>query len=96
MNVENCLRFDIDSFKNYFDQSVMFRDGMFMLMHQNIRSFNKNIDKFMLYLNNLSIRPKLIVLSETWFSASNYHDILGYRGTIVLETKELAVECLFL
>ena len=73
INVNNfCSHYSIDSFNN-----LNLNHNMFII-HQNIRSFNCNGDDFLLFLNNLSRSPSVIVLSETWFSENNFHDIDGY------------------
>ena len=60
-----CSHYSIDSFKD-----LNLNHNMFIL-HKNIRSFNCNGGDFLLFLNNLSKSPSVIVLSETWFSESN-------------------------
>ena len=49
-------------------------------MHENIRSFGKNVDEFFLFASELNRVADGIVLSETWFSANTCHDVQGYTG----------------
>lgn len=42
-------------------------DDLFII-HQNIRSFNKNIDELEVFLQQLNSTPDIVILSETWFN----------------------------
>ena len=52
-----------------------------LVLHVNIRSLPKNFDSLTLLINNLSIKPHIILISETWLDPSlsrsynldNYH-----------------------
>ena len=75
-NTNYCNAYDLNSFNASVGKMV----DNFFIISQNIRSFTKNIDGFTLYLSNLDLKPKVIILQETWFSEANCHDIEGYRG----------------
>ena len=49
-------------------------------MHENIRSFGKEYDEFNSFASELNRVADVIVLSETWFSVNNCHDVQGYTG----------------
>ena len=34
----------------------------------NIRSFNKNINKFLIFLDTLKVKPSIIIFTETWLT----------------------------
>ena len=38
------------------------------IIHQNIRSFNKNYDEFSVFLKQFSLGWDVLIFSETWFS----------------------------
>lgn len=71
---------------DYYDDSRELRDRFgdandkFIVLHMNIRSFNCNIDEFTLYLRGLELHVDVLILTETWFSVDNCHDILGYKS----------------
>ena len=75
--VNNCALYSVDLFNNSFPT---FSETQFFVFHQNIRSFNRNIDEFILFIKNLNILPDVIIFSETFFSESNFHDLHGYNG----------------
>ena len=51
-------------------------------MHENKRSFGKNVDELHTFTSELNCVADVIVivLSETWFSANTCHDVQGYTG----------------
>ena len=51
-----------------------------MILHQNIRSFNKNFDQFSAFIDSLNRKVDVFVFSETWFKSDNCTDIAGYVG----------------
>ena len=52
----------------------------FFILHQNIRLFGRNFDKFHSFTSELSLVADVIVLSETWFSVNTCRDVLDYTG----------------
>lgn len=52
----------------------------FSVIHQNIRSFNKNYDEFSVFLDSLTANFSVIVFTETWFGESTCSEIDGYIG----------------
>ena len=75
-SIGNCISYDFSKFENTF-KSIK---GCFLVMNFNIRSFNRNIDEFLLFLDNLIIKPSVVVLTETWFSDNNFQNINGYKS----------------
>lgn len=73
----DCSMYSISSFNDKFSPN---NNSNFFVFHQNIRSFNHNIDEFILFINNLNVTPDAIILSETFFNDNNFHDIPGYNG----------------
>jgi hypothetical protein len=55
-----------------------------MFLHQNIRSFSKNSDEFILYFSQLQLPIDIMILTETWFTGEYTDDIEGYRGVSLL------------
>ena len=70
----DCVLYSIDSFNDTFSPRL----DNFFTIHQDIRSFNCNIDKFLFYILNLNTSPDVIVLTETFFGPNNIHEISGY------------------
>lgn len=53
-----------------------------IMYHQNIRSINKNFSVFLSYINCLSMKPHIIVLSEAWLNNDSdvrLYSINGYQ-----------------
>ena len=81
----DCVLYSIDSFNDTFSPRL----NNFFTIHQNIRSFNCNIDKFLLYILNLKTSPDVIILTETFFGPNNFHEISGYVGYHVYRTDKI-------
>ena len=73
----------------------------FSVIHLNIRSLSKNVDKFLAYLSQLCHKFLVIAISETWATESNdnffkipvYNNILKNRttstgGVVVLDVLD--------
>ena len=75
-NVDNSEYFTTSTFNNVVRSQV----GIFFILHENIRSFGRNIDEFHSFASELSRAADVIVLSETWFSANTCRDVQGYAG----------------
>ena len=67
--VDSMNYFDVDC-KTYTASSFNseIRPDCFTILHHNVRSFNKNFDLLGSFMDMLSVRIPIIVLSETWFS----------------------------
>jgi hypothetical protein len=72
----DCQYYSRDDFNDNFEDE----HDNFTIIHQNIRSFNRNGDELIMYLNQLSVNIDVLILTETWFSSGNVSDIPGYRG----------------
>jgi hypothetical protein len=60
---------DIDTLSETFLNNVHGNDSSsFVIINQNIRSYNKNFDQFLVFLNEIKSRVHCIVLTETWLS----------------------------
>ena len=75
-NFEECKSYDVHKFNS----RSLSKDKNFLIVSQNIRSFSKNIELFILFIDSLVLKPKIIVLTETWFSKNNFHNIRGFIG----------------
>ena len=71
-----CAYYSVDDFNNEFS----YLEDKFIVVHQNIRSFNANMDELILYLNTISANVDVIILSETWFCVDSVKQIDGYVG----------------
>jgi len=79
------LENDVDTDSVYhtidsFNDTVANSNYNFNLFHLNIRSFNRNSDQLFVYLNQLSVKPDVLVLTETWFTCDEYAGLRGYHG----------------
>ena len=57
----------------------------FNIIHVNIRSCNKNLDEFLLYLQQISITFSVIILSETWLSS--VHELIDINNNNLFKKK---------
>lgn len=74
--VAQCSYYSISSFNDY----VSHCGGNFFMIHLNVRSFRRNFDEFVIYLNNLDCKFQVIVLTETWFSKDFVGHVSGYSA----------------
>jgi len=59
----------------------------FTVFHHNIRSFYRNSDELFIFLEQLSSKPDVLVLTETWFSREVVVDIDGYSAYHTFRTE---------
>lgn len=51
------------------------------ILYINIRSLNAKFEKLEVFIDNLNIKPSIIVLSEKWFvQHSNFYNLAGYNS----------------
>ena len=65
----DCKTFTASSFKSEIGA------GCFTILHHNVRSFNKNVD-LGCFMDTLSVRIPIIVVSVTWFSRDSVFSYL--------------------
>ena len=68
----------VDEFNDRMNE--LCEDNHFSVFSYNIRSFNSNSDIFFSIFLNLKSYPKVIHLSETWFTNESTVNIHGYNG----------------
>ena len=71
---EECIIWNQSSLKNALNSN----SDSLTLFHINIRSYNKNSDDLLVFLDSLNSKFSLIVLTETWFD--NVDDWKGLNG----------------
>jgi len=78
----NCVQTDECSYYNSRNiDSVINSKNMLNLVHINIRSCSKNLDEFLILLNNLKPRFSVVILTETWLnSIHDWIDVPGYKA----------------
>ena len=78
----SCENYSIETFNDKFVSynTSQFRINNLFVLNFNIRSFNSNIDQFSNFIDELVIKPQIIILSETWFSRNSKGSINGYTG----------------
>ena len=53
----------------------------FNVIHINIRSYKKNFDEFVMFLNQTGLQYSVIVLTETWLTEdSSWQEMLGFKS----------------
>ena len=62
LNVEACKYYTIDQFNSSFDSDA----GNYLILNQNLQSFNAKKTAFEGFLDSLSVQFHTIVLTETW------------------------------
>ena len=60
-----------------------------MIVHHNVRSFNRNFDNLALFLSNIKHSIDIIVLSETWFVEEMCVNVEGYVGHHVCRADKI-------
>lgn len=71
----DCYYYD----RNVFDIEFGHTANSLSFFHLNIRSFHRNIDETLVFLNSLRYEFSVIVLTETWLlSESDYINVDGY------------------
>ena len=56
----------------------------------NIQSFNKNINKLLICIDNLTHEPYIIILTETWLTDKDYPDIYFLNYNIFIKNRILS------
>ena len=76
---EDCRYYTIDSFNDKFTGNSTLKLSIITI---NIRSFRRNCDEFIWFLNNLNIKFDIIILTETWLYETNTDlcNINGYKS----------------
>ena len=102
--INNDIDPDINFFDSYDFESKYFSVGdyseaytsnsnPFTIVNFNIRSYNANSDCFFAHFRTL---PEVLILTETWFSPTNFVNLPQYNSFHVLEPQVDQVVSLFL
>jgi hypothetical protein len=77
-DAENCCElYDKQSFNTKFKGD----NKALNVLHLNIRSINKNMDEFILFISGIEVELSVIVLTETWLNNEcEFINIPGYRA----------------
>ena len=78
-NLNDCKNYDVLSFNDTFK---VVNKHNFNILSFNIRSFSKNSDEFLVFLDNINIKFDIIILVETWATVNTLSliSIDGYKG----------------
>ena len=71
----NCSNYSVGGFNAAFSQNAK----TLLAMNFNMQSFDAKIDEFSLFLHDINVTPKILCLTETWFTISNKKTIDGYK-----------------
>jgi len=75
-NENNHRYYSVDDYS-----AVLSRANMnFHIVNLNIRSYNSNSDELFIFLNQLPVKPDVIILTETWFTSDSIEDLSGYNA----------------
>jgi hypothetical protein len=77
ITVDHCKYYGVDLFNERFVANV---PDNILVMHQNIRSFNKNADEFFMFMSQLDVDIDVLVLTESWFSNQYTEGLAGYSA----------------
>ena len=56
----------------------------------NIRCFNTNINKLLIFIDNLTHKPDIIILTEKWLTDKDYPDIYFPNYNIFIKNRILS------
>ena len=74
--LSKCTYYEDDGFNEKFRCSA---SDFFGVLHINIRSVNKNLDEFILFVDRLEVEFSVIVLTETWLNPNmKWVDVPGF------------------
>jgi hypothetical protein len=76
---------DIEFYKNLIANSYINKNLSLSLIQQNIRSYNRNIDEFLVTLEGLAVNFDIILLTEAWLGNNNC-DLLSVDGYDLFRT----------
>ena len=79
-----CMYYEIDELTDCLQNNK----GLFVL-HQNIRSFQRNFDDLSVLISQFSAKIDVIVLTETCFSYGLCQEIDGYVGFHVFRSERV-------
>lgn len=103
-----CLVIDnvINFHKNFCNLNFSNNKSYIRIIQQNIRSYNKNFDEFLVFLENLKTKFDCIVLTEAWLSdVTSLVQMEGYHvfssnnslnrndGIVIYIDKKFSVTC---
>ena len=55
-------------------------NNQLLIMNFNMQCFDRKFDEFSAFLDEISVPPQIIILTETWFSPTTCMNITGYKG----------------
>ena len=71
-----CGNFSTSNFNATFSRI----NNKLLVMNFNIQSFDSKYDEFSAFLDELSLKPHILVLTETWFHSSTCKELTGYKS----------------
>ena len=71
-----CGNFSTSSFNATFSRMK----NQLLVMNLNIQSFGSKYVEFSTFLDEISLKRPILVLTETWFNSSTGKEILGYKS----------------
>ena len=72
----NCNNCSIRHFNETFSST----SNQLLVLNFNIQSFDSKYDEFSAFLDEINLKPHIIILTETWFSPSTCSEIPGYKA----------------
>ena len=83
-----CSYYNLEELNNHID----IQNKNLLIVHHNIRSFNRNFDELSVLLDQINHRVDIIVLSETWFVEGSCEEISGFVGHHVCRPEKINCE----
>ena len=72
----NCSNCSIRHFNETFSST----SNQLLVMNFNIQSFDSKYDEFSAFLDEINLKPHILILTETWFSPTTCSEIPGYKA----------------
>ena len=72
--------------------NVKTKESNLFMMHINIRSFPKNIDKLTTYIAQLAVKPDIIAITETKLNDTHFNINLNITGYSFMHKNSLSKE----
>ena len=64
----------------HFNETFSSMSNQLLVMNFNIQSFDSKYDEFSAFLEEINLKPHVLILTETWFSPTTCSEIQGYKA----------------
>ena len=64
----------------HFNETYSSTNNQLLVMNFNIQSFDSKNDEFSAFLDEIKLKPQILILTETWFAPLTCREIIGYKA----------------